>query len=73
MKPRPAIYANILVLGGGRPDATGAVVARIGGPWAQPNLGLSYLLAARHVLEAGEREGRLNEVALQRILPFDQW
>ena len=63
MKPRPEIYANVLILGGGSPPGD-AVSGRIGGVWVQPNLGLSYLLAARHVLEAGERERRLNEVVL---------
>jgi hypothetical protein len=57
MKPRPAIYADILILGGGNKP-------RIGGHFAQPNLGLSYLLAARHVIEAGEAERRLAEVTL---------
>ncbi len=64
MKPRPSIYDAILVIGGGSVASDGSPVAKIGGTWAQPNLGLSYLLAARHVLEAGERERRVNEVAL---------
>lgn len=62
MKARPNIYESVLVIGGGSP-AGGATSGRVGG-WLQPNLGLSYLLAARHVLEAGERERRLNEVVL---------
>lgn len=57
MKPRPNIYEDILIF---RSGAT----PRIGGHFAQPDLGLSYLLAARHVIEAGEAEGRLAEVAL---------
>lgn len=62
--PRPRIYESILVLGGGTPATSGATFAKVGGFWGNPNLGLSYLLAARHTLEAGEREGCVNEVAL---------
>ena len=62
MKPRPSIYRNVLVFGA--VENASVSHARIGGLWRQPNLGLSYLLAARHVLEAGERERRVNEVAL---------
>ncbi len=64
MKERPTIYRNVLVIGGQSSSVNGLPVARIGGIWSQPNLGLSYLLAARHVLEAGERENKVSEVAL---------
>jgi len=64
MKARPAIFSNILIMGGGSPGTDGPPMARVGGVWAEPNLGLSYLFAARHVLEGAERERRLNEVAL---------
>jgi hypothetical protein len=55
------MYRDILIIGGGQ---RGPGIARVGGRWAEPNLGLSYLLAARHVIEAGERDRQLNEVAL---------
>lgn len=64
MKQRPAIYDSVLVIGSDRPATSGLPVARLGGIWAQPNIGLSYLLAALHVIEQGEAEHRLNEVAL---------
>lgn len=64
MKERPDIYGGILVFGGGSPETDGPPVARIGGAWAQPNLGLSYLLAARYVIERGQEARGQNEVAL---------
>ncbi|MEI9950794.1 MAG: hypothetical protein WDO74_17895 [Pseudomonadota bacterium] len=60
LQGRPKIYGNIFVFGAGR--STGEPT--IGGFLGNPNLGLSYLLAARHVIEAGARDGQLNEIAL---------
>jgi hypothetical protein len=64
LKRRPDIYRSVLAFGGGSPTSEGPPVAKVGGFWAEPNLGLSYLLAARHVIEKGSVESRLNEVAL---------
>jgi len=64
LKPPPDIYGSVLAIGGGSPTREGPPVAKVGGFWSEPNLGLSYLLAARHVIEKGSVEHRLNEVAL---------
>lgn len=64
MPSHPALYDSILVFGGGTPAVDGPPVATVGGWLAQPNLALSYLLAARQVIEAGQRDQRSNEVAL---------
>ena len=56
LQARPPIYEGIML--------AGARVPRIGGWLRQPSLGRSYLLAARHVIESGERENRVGEVCL---------
>ena len=57
----PGLYSNILPFGGSAPDGRSAT---IGGTWHQPNLGLSFLLAARDTIERGVARQRLNEVAI---------
>lgn len=64
MTPRPPIFHDIIGFGGRSPTKDGPAAAEVGGMWGQPNLGLAYLLAARHVIAEGEREQRLREVAL---------
>ncbi len=61
----PAIYENVLIIGGGSPPSDGPPVAQVGGSWRrQPDYGLSYLLAAHCLIERGEVEGRQNELAV---------
>jgi hypothetical protein len=64
LKPNPGIYKSVLPFRSGGSTSEGPPTARVGGFWAVPNLGLSYLLAARHVIEKGVVESRLNDVAL---------
>lgn len=39
-------------------------VARVGGHWAMPSIALSYLFAARSLIEVGKSQRRLNALAL---------
>jgi hypothetical protein len=60
----PTIYDRVLVFGGGSPPTDGPPIAKIGGFLPQPDYGLSYLLAARYVIQSGQADRRQNEVAL---------
>ena len=60
LRPMPAIYEKVFVLGSPKSRDE----AKLGGRWRRPQLDLSYLLAARHVIAAGQEAHRLSEVAL---------
>lgn len=59
MKSPPAALYRDVVIFGAKSDPP-----KIGGSMLQPDIARSYLLAARYVLEGGERSGRLSEVVL---------
>lgn len=64
MKAAPAgLYDGVLVLGG-KSEATSPPTANIGGIFGTPSYALSYLLAARMLLERAVETGRVNDVAL---------
>lgn len=60
----PAMYGNILVFGGGTASVNGKPAGRIGGRFAQPDYALSYLLAARYVLQGADGHANHNEVVI---------
>lgn len=64
MKPRPAIYDNVLGFGIRNDRSDEQVTARVGGMWAQPNYALSYLLAASVAIENVRAEQRESELVL---------
>src|SRR4051812_14523506 len=57
LNPRPPIYDDIFIFGTGEHPVVG--------DWTrQPDLGRSYLLAARHAIEVAEHDKTLGYVAL---------
>lgn len=60
--PPSELYQNIMIA---RPRATPKTdVAEIGGIWATPDYAISYLLAARQLLESGKTNSRIEDIAI---------
>jgi hypothetical protein len=59
LQQTPPIYGKIFLMGSSKRDE-----ATLSGRWRRPHLGLSYLLAARHVIAAGQASSGLSDVAL---------
>ena len=59
LNERPDIYKDVFLISSGS-----ATQAAVGGIWTEPDLALSYLLSARYVIEASQRDRCLSEVAL---------
>jgi hypothetical protein len=58
------MYRDVFIIGHERVISNGHPVGRVGGKWARPNYALSYLLAARYVLDRATEAKTLNEIAL---------